>query len=72
MWDDLGIALGVRVAELDEIKTNNSTVRARMKAALLAWLQGRGKDRSWKSLCEALRDPLVGRPDIASTIELSV
>ena len=68
MWDDLGMELGLKRAELDLIK-EQATSKDCMKAVLLAWLRGRGKAPNWKTLCTALRDELVGRPDIADAIE---
>ena len=69
LWDDLGVALGLKISELNAIKRDESTSKARMKAVLLAWLQGRGLDPSWQTLCKALRDELVGRTDLAEHIE---
>ena len=69
MWEDLGMALGLKMAELSVIEEDKSTSKARMKAVLLAWLQGRGLDPSWQTLCNALRDELVDRTDLADKIE---
>ena len=69
LWEDLGMALGLKVAELSVIEEDKSTSKARMKAVLLAWLQGRGLDPSWQTLCKALRDKLVGQPNLADDIE---
>ena len=69
MWDDLGIALGLKMSELNVIEREKATLKDRMKAVLLAWLQGRGLAPSWQTLCKALRDKLVERGDIADCIE---
>lgn len=71
-WDDLGMALEIKMSELTVIKKENSTLRERMKEMLLAWLQGRGKNPSWQTLCNALKDRLVERDDIARSIERTV
>ena len=69
MWEDLGIALGLKMSELNVLKRDESASKDRMKAVLLAWLQGRGLAPSWQTLCKALRDKLVERGDIANCIE---
>ena len=68
-WHDLGLALGLDVPELTTIKEDESKSRDRMKAMLTAWLQGKGKDPTWQTLCMALRDKLVDRADQAKLIE---
>ena len=69
LWEDLGMALGLDMAELSVIQEDKFTSKSRMKAVLLAWLQGRGLDPNWQTLCEALRDELVDRADLAERIE---
>ena len=69
LWEDLGMALGLDMAELSVIEEDKATSKARMKAVLLVWLQGRGLDRNWQTLCKALRDELVDRADLAKRIE---
>ena len=54
------------------IKKENATLRDRMMAMLLVWLHHGGKYPTWKTLCEALRDELVERRDIAEKIEQQV
>ena len=71
-WEDLGLALGIKVCELNVIKKENATLRDHMKAMLLVWLHHGGKYPTWKTLCEALRDELVERRDIAEKIEQQV
>ena len=71
-WEYLGLALGIKVCELNVIKKENATLRDRMKAMLLVWLHHGGKYPTWKTLCEALRDELVERRDIAEKIEQQV
>ena len=71
LWEDLGLALGIKVSELEVIGSDKPDAKAKMKAMLLAWLRGRGKESSWNTLCDALRNPLVDRKDIAAKIEAS-
>lgn len=71
-WEDLGMALDIKIPELKVIETDKSNSRERMKAMLLVWLRGRGGDSNWKTLCEALRDKLVQRDDVAKKIELAI
>ena len=70
-WDDLGMALGLSVGKLNEIKADYSTAKDRMIGVLRAWLYGfaLGPAPSWQSLCQALRDQLVDHPEIAEAIE---
>ena len=68
-WDDLGMALGIKVSELNVIEKEKPTLQNRMKAMLRLWLQGNGVEPNWQNLCKALRDDLVKRSDIASKIE---
>ncbi len=69
-WDDLGGALGLPHHVVVAIKTNNpGNVKQCMKEVVDAWFEEKGNPPSWNNLCEALRDPLVARKDIASNIE---
>ena len=74
LWEDLGMALKLTQGKLGEIKSNNTTVRERMKDMLRAWLsgQGSGPKPSWQGLCTALRDRLVQRGDLAEEIECEI
>ena len=70
-WDDLGEVLGLPHQEVKSIKMNHSKdVKECLKEVIEKWLEGKGSGEppSWKSLCQALRDPLVSRPDVASMI----
>ncbi len=45
-------------------------VKKCLKEIIRKWLEGKGSGPpSWKSLCEALRHPLIERGDVASKIE---
>ena len=70
-WDDLGEALGLPHPQIMIIKFNHpNDVKQCLKEVVDRWFEGKGSDApSWKSLCDALKDPLVGRRDVASNIE---
>ncbi len=69
-WDDLGEALGLADHVVQTIKINNpGNVKQCRKEVVDAWFEEKGNSPSWNNLCEALRDPLVDRKDIASKIE---
>ncbi len=71
-WDDLGVVLGLPYNEVKLIKVNNpKDVKECLKEVIEKWLEGKGSGEppSWKSLCQALKDQIVSRPDVASSIE---
>ena len=69
-WNDLGEALGLPDHVVQTIKINNpGNVKQCMKKIVDAWFEEKRNPPSWNNLCEALRDPLVDRKDIASKIE---
>ena len=45
------------------------SVEKRREQMLLKWLKTGGDSVSWETLCDALRNKLVGRPDVADTIQ---
>ncbi len=73
-WDDLGEVLGLPHHEVKLIKVDHpQDAKECLKEVIEKWLEGKGSGEppSWKSLCQALRHPLVSRPDVASSIEQS-
>ncbi len=70
-WEDLGGVLGLSHPLIQIIKADHPfDVRQCMKEVVNAWFENKGDHPpSWKGLCEALRDPLVGRGDVALNIE---
>ncbi len=69
-WDELGEALGLPHSLIQIIKADHPfDVNQCMKEVVNAWFENKGNPPSWKGLCEALRDPLVGRIDVALNIE---
>ena len=64
------MALGLEHREIQEIQLNHSgDVRRCLGRVIEEWLKWKGKEVSWKTMYEALRDPLVSRPDIAGEIK---
>ncbi len=60
--------LGLPHHEVKSIKANYpNDAKEWMKEVVEKWLEGKGSGEppSWKSLCKALGDPLVSRPDVA-------
>ena len=68
-WEAIGLALDIPPDELNRIESDKDTVKSRLLEVIAAWLTGKGGDRTWRFLCKALREPLVGRSDIADKIE---
>ena len=73
-WDDLGMVLGLPHDEVKSIgKDYPNNGKKCLKEVIEKWLERKGSQSgeppSWKSLCKALRDSLVEREDLASTIE---
>lgn len=69
-WHSLGMALGLEHRELEEIELNHSgDVRKCLGRVVEEWLKWKGKEVSWETMYEALKDPLVDRPDIAAQIK---
>lgn len=69
-WNCLGMALGLEQPELQEIELNHpGDVKKCLGRVIEEWLKWKGKEVSWKTLHEALIDPLVSRPDVAEEIK---
>ncbi len=74
-WDDLGEVLGLSHDEVESIKVKYPRdVMNCLKEVIAMWLEGRGSGEppSWKSLCQALRDPLVSCNAVAYSIEQGI
>ncbi len=65
------MVLGLSHQEVTSIEVNYSRdMKNCLKEIIRKWLEGKGSGPpSWKSLCEALRHPLIEREDMASKIE---
>ncbi len=74
-WLCLGLVLGLPHHILEYIRVDCSyDAKENLKVVIKKWLEGKGSGEppSWKSLCKALRDPLVSRSDMASSIEQGI
>ncbi len=67
--------LGLPHDEVKSIKVKYpKDVKMGLKEVIEMWLEGKGSDEppSWKSLCQALRHPLIRRLDLVSSIERGI
>ena len=70
--DDIALVFGISSGKIEAIKKEKSECEDRLKAYVDEWLKGntmKDMERTWVSLCEVLRDQLVGRGDLANKIE---
>ena len=65
-WFSLGLALGLPCSSLKRVKKDENDVTSRLRETLSLWLDT--GDASWKSLVQALLDPVVNKKDIAQSI----
>ena len=65
-WDGLGLALGLGTHKVDEIRRDKQDIAECRKAMLSLWIK-EGK-ASWRCLCLALDDPVVGEKHLARKI----
>ena len=71
-WFELGLALGLIAPLLEDIrKTHKDDVSECRRGMLGAWLSQRDHAHipSWKTLCDALRSPVVGNNGLANRIQ---
>ena len=68
-WQDFALALKIKRADIDAIAENNKDVKDCLSTVMKDWFKARGNKVSWENLCQALRDDLVDRGDLAETIE---
>ena len=67
--DAIAEALGVRSYIIEAAGEDQKTCKRRLREYVDEWLKGNAKcDPTWVSLCEALKRPSVGRPDVADSI----
>ena len=72
-WSNLGLELGIKIADLEMIEKNNSNdVDTCFKKMLLMWLRMVDPFPSWEGLISALGKSSVGRKDIAEKIRDSI
>ena len=65
-WDGLGLALGLGTHKMDEIRRDKQDIAECRKAMLSVWTK-EGK-ASWRRLCLALDDSVVGEKHLARKI----
>ena len=69
-WDFLALALDIPSHEIEVIKKDHpGDSTACLHKMVKRWFDLSTSPVSWSSLCTALREPLVSRPDIATRIE---
>ena len=64
-WEKLGRRLGVSDARLAEIYQARDQLSEKGYHMLKHWKQNKGSDATYQALCDALRDGLVQRLDLA-------
>ena len=67
-WYNLGLALKVPVATLDDINGRSTDPIVLLREVLKAWLK-RAHKPTWQSLVDALDDPIVDEPRLARTLQ---
>ncbi|XP_064401306.1 uncharacterized protein LOC135347306 isoform X3 [Halichondria panicea] len=68
-WFNIGLALGIKVAILEGIESNEDSDKARLREVLTHWLQS-SPSRTWSDICKCLRSNIVQQDNIADAIEL--
>lgn len=71
-WFELGLALGLVAPLLEDIrKSHKDDVSVCRRRMLEAWLsqQDNVQFPSWRTLCDALRSPVVGNNALANRIQ---
>ena len=69
-WLDIGIELGLKVADLDAIKENNhGNVEKCFSKMLIQWLRRTNPPPTWSAMVEALKQPAVGFKHLADQVE---
>ena len=68
-WYNYGLALGVSTADLEVIKENYRGVCDNcFRETLIEWLKKAHPPPTWRALCIALEDPLVGHGELAEKL----
>ena len=71
IWKELGLALGLKIGKLNDIKRDENSEGDRMIATIDTWLRSGGQ-ATWKGLIMALNSRRVGEGALAKTIEQKV
>ena len=68
-WKQIGLKFGLTMATLNSIETHRHyKAEPSCLDMLNEWLTD-GRDRNWSTLADALRNPIVGHPNIAAAIQ---
>ncbi len=67
-WENIGLALGLKSGILDGLKGDHKRPGDCLRDMLKEWLN-RSDDPSWQSLIRALRNPSVGRMQLANALQ---
>ena len=65
-WNILGLLLGLSKSDLQTVEYDYVNYRGKHMARVTKWLEG--GSASWATLVNGLKDPLIGRNDIAKEI----
>ncbi len=66
-WSDIGLKLGIRKSDLDNIQGSDNS--SRLGEMLTIWLKRRhSMNPTWESLVEALKSDMVDQMDVAEMI----
>ncbi len=68
VWFELGLALGIPVATLKDIESNEIYNKNRLREMLTQWLES-SPSRTWSDICNGLRSGTVRQDVLANTIE---
>ncbi len=68
VWFELGLALGIQVATLEDIECHTNHNRDGLRKMLTHWLQT-SPSRTWSDICNGLRSDTVKQNVLANTIE---
>ena len=67
-WYDIGLSLGIMPDTLTAIKRDNPESKDSFREMLACWLKSATLQKSWKALINALKEEVVGYPNLAKTI----
>ena len=69
-WYDIGIQLGLKATDLDEIEENYPrNIGKCFSKMLMLWLRGVNPPPTWSAMVDALKIPAVGLGDLAEEVE---
>ena len=69
-WRMLGIKLGVKTHELDEISKQNQDGVLCLERVLALWKDKANPPYTWATVIDALKSPIVGEKSVAEDVEM--